>query len=87
MVLPEHFGDDTAQTVRCTVNGDLRQDGGTSLMVFDVPTILAAVTRYATLHPGDLVATGTPAGVGPIRRGDTVTCEVTGIGELVNPVA
>ena len=77
--------------VRCRVwdaDGDesLRQDGRTAQMIFDVPTLVAAVSRVMTLHPGDLIATGTPSGVGPLRDGGVVEVEVEGIGRLRNPV-
>ncbi|MGE0434802.1 MAG: fumarylacetoacetate hydrolase family protein [Planctomycetota bacterium] len=86
VVSPMHFGDDRDAAIRCRVNDELRQDGNTSQMVFDVGALLAAITQYCTLHPGDIVATGTPAGVGPLRAGDTVVVEVERIGELRNAV-
>ncbi|MCB9758783.1 MAG: fumarylacetoacetate hydrolase family protein [Alphaproteobacteria bacterium] len=72
--------------VRTRVNGALRQDGRTSDMVFDVPTLIAFISDIMTLMPGDLIATGTPAGVGPIQPGDLVEIEVEGVGVLSNPV-
>ena len=72
--------------IRCFVDGKLRQDGRTSDMIFDVPTILSFVSHIMTLEPGDLVATGTPMGVGPIVPGQTVVVDVEGAGELRNPV-
>lgn len=60
--------------VRCRVNGVVRQDGRTAHMIFDVPTLVAYVSRIMTLEPGDLILTGTPEGVGPLLPGDT--CEV-----------
>lgn len=72
--------------VRGLVNGEVRQDGSTSDMVFDVPTLIAYVSSVMTLEPGDLIATGTPAGVGPLVAGDTVTVEIEGLGALVNAV-
>ena len=72
--------------VRCWVDGELRQDGRTSDMVFDVPTLLAFVSSVMTLLPGDIIATGTPAGVGPLVAGQRVVVEVEGIGRLENPV-
>lgn len=73
-------------TVRCCVNDTLAQDGTTADLVFDVPTIIAAVSAVMTLIPGDVILTGTPAGVGPIVAGDTVYVECGGIGILANPV-
>lgn len=72
--------------IRCFVDGELRQDGRTSDMIFDVPTILSFVSHIMTLEPGDLVATGTPMGVGPLLPGQTVVVDVEGVGELRNPV-
>ncbi|MFN7145398.1 MAG: fumarylacetoacetate hydrolase family protein [Myxococcota bacterium] len=72
--------------VRCLVNGEVRQDGSTADMVFDVPTLIAYVSSVMTLEPGDLIATGTPAGVGPLVAGDRVTVEVEGVGALTNAV-
>ena len=74
-------------TVVCRVNGAERQRGYTRDMAFDAFAILAFISNVMTLLPGDVVATGTPEGVGPIRRGDWVEVEVSGIGVLRNPVA
>jgi 2-keto-4-pentenoate hydratase/2-oxohepta-3-ene-1,7-dioic acid hydratase in catechol pathway len=68
------------------VGDDLRQDGRTSLMIFDVPTLVSYVSSVMTLLPGDLILTGTPAGVGPMTVGDRVSVTVDGIGTLTNPV-
>ena len=73
--------------VRCEVNEEVRQLGRTKDMIFDVPTLVAYVSHIMTLLPGDVILTGTPAGVGPMVSGDTVTVRVEGIGELANPVA
>ena len=72
--------------VRTLVNGSLRQEAAAAEMVFDVPTLIAHITRVMTLEPGDLVATGTPEGIGPLQPGDTVTVEVEGVGRVTNPV-
>jgi 2-keto-4-pentenoate hydratase/2-oxohepta-3-ene-1,7-dioic acid hydratase in catechol pathway len=72
--------------LRCFVDGVLKQDGNTADMVFDVPTLLSFISQIMTLNPGDLVATGTPMGVGPIQVGQTVVIEVEGVGRLENPV-
>ncbi|MDZ7373113.1 MAG: fumarylacetoacetate hydrolase family protein [candidate division KSB1 bacterium] len=69
------------------VNGQLRQRARTSEMVFDVPTLVSTISRWCTLHPGDLICTGTPAGTGPIRPGDVVEAEIEGIGTLRSYVA
>jgi 2-keto-4-pentenoate hydratase/2-oxohepta-3-ene-1,7-dioic acid hydratase in catechol pathway len=72
--------------VTTTLNGDVRQHGRTSQMIFDVPTLIAHITSVMTLLPGDVVLTGTPAGVGPMRPGDDVAVTVQGIGTLTNKV-
>jgi 2-keto-4-pentenoate hydratase/2-oxohepta-3-ene-1,7-dioic acid hydratase in catechol pathway len=68
------------------VNGEVVQDGRTSQMIHDLPTQIAFISAVMTLLPGDVVLTGTPAGVGPIKDGDTVSVEIEGIGTLSNPV-
>jgi 2-keto-4-pentenoate hydratase/2-oxohepta-3-ene-1,7-dioic acid hydratase in catechol pathway len=73
--------------VTATVNGELRQDGRTSQMLHDVATLIEFMSGVMTLLPGDVILTGTPAGVGPIKEGDTVSVEIEGIGTLTNPVA
>ena len=68
------------------VNGRERQRGRSSEMVFGIPTLLSYISGVMTLEPGDLVATGTPAGVGPLAPGDVVEVEIPGVGILTNPV-
>ena len=72
--------------VQTVVNGDLRQDGHTRDLIFDVPTVLSYISSFMTLGPGDLVLTGTPDGVGPLAVGDTVEVTVAGVGTLSLPV-
>ena len=72
--------------VRCSVSGAVRQDGNTALMIYSIGRVLAFVTQFMTLEPGDLVLTGTPAGVGPVQPGDVMTVEVEGLGALSNQV-
>jgi 2-keto-4-pentenoate hydratase/2-oxohepta-3-ene-1,7-dioic acid hydratase in catechol pathway len=74
--------DPGAVAVRCRVNGATRQDGTTSHMIFDVPTLLSYASRMMTLEPGDVILTGTPEGVGPLAAGDALEVEVSGIGTL-----
>ncbi len=74
------------RNVRCMVNNELRQDGNTGLMIYSIGHVLAFVTRFMTLEPGDLVLTGTPAGVGAVQPGDVMVVEVSGLGTLSNPV-
>ncbi len=72
--------------IRTRLNGKLVQDSTTSNLIFDVPTLLEFVSSIMTLKPGDVIATGTPAGVGELRRGDVVEVEVEGVGVLRNYV-
>lgn len=76
----------SGRSVRCRVNGELRQDGDTADMVFSVQALVAYVSRVMTLEPGDLIATGTPSGVGRLVAGDRVEVEIEGIGALSNLV-
>jgi 2-keto-4-pentenoate hydratase/2-oxohepta-3-ene-1,7-dioic acid hydratase in catechol pathway len=80
-------------SIRALVNGESLQDSSTSNMIFSVAEIIAHVSQAITLEPGDLIATGTPAGVGAFRdpqiwlqHGDEVTIEIEGVGALTNPV-
>jgi 5-carboxymethyl-2-hydroxymuconate isomerase len=93
LVPASQVGDPQALAVRSYVNGELMQDGNTADMVFSVADVIAYVTRTATLEPGDLIATGTPAGVGVwqkpprfLQGGDEVRIEVEKIGSITNPV-
>jgi 2-keto-4-pentenoate hydratase/2-oxohepta-3-ene-1,7-dioic acid hydratase in catechol pathway len=79
--------------IRLWVNDELRQDGNTRDMIFPIAELIASLSEGLTLEPGDLLATGTPSGVGYamsepqfLKGGDVVTCEIDGIGRLVNPV-
>lgn len=72
--------------IRCYVNDELRQDSRTSQMVFDVPGLISFISDIMTLEPGDVILTGTPAGVSQLYDGDTVRVEIEGIGTLRNPV-
>src|SRR6266581_7245796 len=76
---------DLALTTR--VNGAVKQNGRTSMMIFSCATIIEFITSVMTLEPGDVILTGTPAGVGPLQSGDTVEVEIEGIGTLRNHVA
>jgi 2-keto-4-pentenoate hydratase/2-oxohepta-3-ene-1,7-dioic acid hydratase in catechol pathway len=68
------------------VNGERRQSSSTRELIFDIPALVAFVSSVMTLLPGDIISTGTPSGIGPIRPGDVVTIKVGGVGELSNPV-
>lgn len=79
--------------VKCWVNGELRQDANTKDFIFDIPTLIECISAGITLYPGDLIATGTPAGVGIgykppkyLKSGDVVKIEIGGIGVLENPL-
>lgn len=72
--------------VETHVNGALRQSGRTSLMVYPAAFLVRWISRVMTLNPGDVIATGTPAGVGPLVAGDVVEVSVSGVGVLRNPV-
>ena len=83
--------DGTHTRVRCWVNGELRQDAVTEDMIFDIPTLVETVSRGITLYPGDLIATGSPAGVGMgfkppryLKSGDVVRMEIEGLGSIEN---
>ena len=93
MVTADTFGDPGHVDLTCHVNGAEMQRGNTHDMIFDCAYILSYISRYATLEPGDVIATGTPSGVGHFRdppvylkAGDQVTCWVDGIGTLENPI-
>ncbi len=79
--------DPTDLEVTCTVDGERRQHGRTSALIFGIPTLISYISRVMTLLPGDVVLTGTPAGVGPIRPGQRVECTIEGLGTLANSVA
>ena len=83
--------DGTKTRVRCWVNGELRQDGPTENMIFDIPTLIETISRGITLYPGDVIATGTPAGVGMgmsppryLKAGDVVRVEIDRLGAIEN---
>jgi len=78
---------DTADLgVRCEVDGELRQNGRTSELVHPIATLISYISHVMTLLPGDIILTGTPAGVGPITAGQTVSVSIDGLGTLTNPV-
>ncbi len=85
--------DDRDLTIECRVNGERRQHASTAELIFDVPTLIATISAGITLMPGDVIATGTPAGVGVgmnppcfLQPGDLIECSVSGLGTLVNQV-
>lgn len=78
--------DNSNTGIKCLVNGEVKQDGNTSDMVFNVEYLISFISGIMTLLPGDVIATGTPAGVGELQPGDIVEVEVEGIGTLRNYV-
>lgn len=72
--------------LECRVNGQLRQSGSTEQMIYPPEELIAFISRWMTLEQGDVIATGTPSGVGPILPGDTVEMRIDGVGTLRNPV-
>jgi len=91
LVTLDEAGELSSLGLRTRINGELVQEGNTSELIFDVPTTIAWLSRTMTLLPGDIIATGTPAGVGAsknrfLRDGDTVEVEVDGLGAVANPV-
>jgi 2-keto-4-pentenoate hydratase/2-oxohepta-3-ene-1,7-dioic acid hydratase in catechol pathway len=80
-------------SIRCWINDELRQDSNTSLLIFDIPTLISTISAGITLYPGDVIATGTPAGVGIgfdpprfLKPGDRMAMEIEGIGRLENSI-
>lgn len=86
LVTPDEIPDPHNLRITLKVNGETRQDGSTSDMIFSIPALIAYLSRWLTLEPGDLIATGTPPGVGPIIPGDVVGIEIPGLGTLRNSV-
>jgi 2-keto-4-pentenoate hydratase/2-oxohepta-3-ene-1,7-dioic acid hydratase in catechol pathway len=93
IVSADEMSDLTGRTIRCWVNGELRQDATLDEMIFGVPETIAAISRIFPLERGDLIAMGTPSGVGVgfdpprfLQDGDRVICEIEGIGRLDNTV-
>jgi 2-keto-4-pentenoate hydratase/2-oxohepta-3-ene-1,7-dioic acid hydratase in catechol pathway len=76
-----------ALAIRTSLDGELRQDGNTKDLIFTIPEIVAYISSYTTLLPGDVILTGTPSGVGPMLPGQVVSIDIEGIGTLTNPVA
>ena len=69
----------TSGAVRCTLDGDIKQDGDLTQMIWSVPEIIATLSKMVTFEAGDIILTGTPAGVGPLVSGETCVCEVAGL--------
>jgi acylpyruvate hydrolase len=93
LVTADEIGDPGALALELSVNGVVKQSSTTASMIFDVPTLIEFISTFTTLEPGDVIATGTPSGVGNFREppeflvaGDTVRIEIEGVGVQVNPV-
>ncbi len=93
IVTAAELGDPATLGVRCHVNGESRQDANTRDLIFDIPTIIETISRGMTLQPGDIIATGTPAGVGIgfspprfLKPGDVMTITIDRIGTLTNTI-
>ncbi len=86
LVTPDEIPDPHALELTLTVNGEVRQQANTSQMLFSIPQLIAYLSRKMALEPGDIIATGTPPGVGPLHIGDTVEVSIPEIGTLSNPV-
>ena len=81
---PEHVPEDA--TIECRVNGETTQSSSRDQFIFSVPELIEEITTYMTLEPGDIISTGTPAGVSPLSDGDEVEVEIEGIGTLRHTV-
>jgi 2-keto-4-pentenoate hydratase/2-oxohepta-3-ene-1,7-dioic acid hydratase in catechol pathway len=82
---PEHVPDDADVLLR--QNGEVRQESSRDHLVFPIPELIEEITTYLTLEPGDVIATGTPEGVGPVAAGDEIEVEIEGVGRLRHTVA
>lgn len=93
VVTADEIPDPQALDLRCKVNGEIKQDSNTKHQIFDIPTTISILSQSMTLEPGDIIATGTPSGVGFARNppeflkpGDIVECEIESIGQLKNRI-
>ena len=86
LVLSEDIPDPHSLGIRCRLNGKLVQDSNTKHMIFTVAEMISFISKHFTLESGDIIMTGTPQGVGPLKHGDVVEVEIDGIGVLKNQV-
>jgi 2-keto-4-pentenoate hydratase/2-oxohepta-3-ene-1,7-dioic acid hydratase in catechol pathway len=93
VVTADEIGDPRAMQLKTWINGELRQNASVADLIFDIPTLIHTISKYITLEPGDIIATGTPAGVGIgftppkfLTKGDKIKIEISGIGILENSV-
>ncbi|MDB5802862.1 MAG: 2-hydroxyhepta-2,4-diene,7-dioate isomerase [Betaproteobacteria bacterium] len=87
MVTADELPDPTALDLVLKVNGEVRQNSNTKFLVYNIPRLIEYATEMYTLHPGDIIFSGTPAGVGPVVPGDVMSCYIQGIGEREMRVA
>jgi 2-keto-4-pentenoate hydratase/2-oxohepta-3-ene-1,7-dioic acid hydratase in catechol pathway len=85
LATPDHVPEDASIELR--LNGKTKQSSSRDTLIFSVPELIAEITTYMTLEPGDVIATGTPEGVGPLSDGDRVTVEIEGVGQLSHTVS
>ena len=86
LVTADEVPDPHALRLTLSVNGQIRQDDNTGSMVYRIPVLIAFLSKFFALEPGDVIATGTPSGIGPLAPGDTVEVSIDGLGTLRNPV-
>jgi 2-keto-4-pentenoate hydratase/2-oxohepta-3-ene-1,7-dioic acid hydratase in catechol pathway len=86
IVTPEDIGDPQNLEIECRLNGQIVQKSNTRHMIFKIPEIVAFVSKNFTLEAGDIIITGTPSGVGPLKNGDLLEVDIENIGTLTNPV-
>jgi 2-keto-4-pentenoate hydratase/2-oxohepta-3-ene-1,7-dioic acid hydratase in catechol pathway len=82
IVTADEFGDPADVGLKIAVNGETRQDSRTRYLIYDIPRLIEFASSFYTLEPGDLIYTGTPAGVGPVKAGDVMTAEIERIGAM-----
>ena len=86
LVTPDEIPDPHKLQITTTVNGEVKQQASTSEMLFSIPKLISYLSHHMALEPGDVIPTGTPSGIGPLRPGDTVEVHIPEIGTLTNPV-
>ncbi|AEJ40624.1 4-hydroxyphenylacetate degradation bifunctional isomerase/decarboxylase,HpaG2 subunit [Sulfobacillus acidophilus TPY] len=86
LVSPDEVGDPDQLTIITRVNGEVRQTGNTRHLIYAIPEIIAHLSSFMTLAPGDVILTGTPDGISPVVPGDVMACEIENLGVLMNPV-
>jgi 2,4-didehydro-3-deoxy-L-rhamnonate hydrolase len=82
LVTADEIKDPNAIEIWLTVNGEMRQKSNTKFLDYNVHKLISWASQYYTLYPGDIIMTGTPEGVGPVKPGDTMECEAVGVGRM-----